>query len=112
MTTKYDVCIAQSATFRLVIDVVDGPESIAGYVGQMQIRKTKTSTGVLAEMLPGWFTVDALNRQVVLEIPDTATKLYDWTGAAVYDMYLDGTDDRWRLLEGKVMLDKTVTKEA
>lgn len=108
--TQLDICIPQTDTFRLVVDVVGGPESLSGYTGEMQIRKTKASDVVLAEMLPEWFTVDNLNRQVVLEIPETETGLYDWTGAAVYDIHLAG-DDRWRLLEGKARLDKTVTRE-
>jgi hypothetical protein len=109
-TTRYDICIAQSGVFRLVIDVVGGPDSIAGYTGEMQIRKTKSSEEILGEMDPDWFTVDSVNSQVILEIPDTETELYDWTGSAVYDMYLVGPR-RWRILEGKVGLDKTVTKE-
>lgn len=109
-TTKMDICIPQADVYKLVIDVTGGPDSLAGYVGEMQIRKTVPSDVVLADMDPGWFTVDDLNRQVVLEVPDTATELYDWSGAAVYDLHLVGID-RWRLIEGRAFLRKTVTRE-
>jgi len=107
---QYDICIPQADTFFLVVDIVGGPASLVGYVGEMQIRKTKSSDVVLAEIDPAYFTVDDINRQLVLEIPDSATALYDWTGAAVYDMHLAGTD-RWRVLEGKARLNKVVTRE-
>lgn len=111
MTTKrYDICIPQADIFQLVIDVVDGPLSLSGYTGEMQIRKSKASTEVLAEVDPSCFTVDDVNRQVIVEIPNTATELYDWTGAAVYDLHLVGPQ-RWRLLEGKASLNKVVTRE-
>lgn len=106
-TTRLDICIPQAGIFRLVIDVVDGPETLTGLDPAMQIRKTKASEDILAEMDLGFFTVDVDNRQVILEIPDTETELYDWTGAGVYDLYLGP----WRLIEGKASLDKTVTRE-
>lgn len=110
MTTRYDMCIPQSGVHKVVITVTGGPPSLAGYTGEMQIRKTKASEEILAETIPAYFTVDDLNSQVILEIPDTETELYDWDGVAVYDLYLVGTD-RWRVLEGKARLDKTVTRE-
>lgn len=110
MTTRYDLCIPQSGVLKVVITVTGGPPSLVGYAGEMQIRKSKTSDVILAEALPEYFTVDDLNSQVILEIPDTDTALYDWDGLAVYDMYLAGPD-RWRVLEGKARLDKTVTRE-
>jgi hypothetical protein len=112
-TTRKDLCIPQTDIFRLVVTVSGGPDDITGYTAEMQIRKTKASTVVLADLDPDWFTIDAVNRQVVLEIPAEATAVYDWTGAAMYDMHLLGTSpERWRLLEGKASLDKTVTRES
>jgi hypothetical protein len=108
--TQLDICIPQSATFRLVITVSGGPTSLSGYTGEMQVRKTKASPEVLADVTADMFTVDDINRQVILEIPDTDTALYDWTGTALYDLYLVGPE-RWRLLEGQARLDKTVTRE-
>lgn len=110
-TTKLDIIIPQGDNFRLVITVVGGPGSLAGYAGEMQIRKTKASDVILAEMQPGWFTVDSLNGQVVLDIPDEASALYDWSGEALYDLHLDNGTDRWRVLEGRAKLSKTVTRE-
>jgi hypothetical protein len=110
VTTQYDICIPQADTYQLVVDIVDGPETLGGYGGEMQIRKTKSSEEVLAEMDPSWFTVDTVNRQLVLEIPSDETAVYDWVGTAVYDLHLVGTD-RFRLIEGKARLDKVVTRE-
>lgn len=108
---KKDLAIPQSGMFRLVVTVVGGPVSIAGFTGAMQVRQTTASEEVLAEMDPAWFTTDDLNRQLVLEIPDEATADYDWSGKAVYDLYLVNGTDRWRLVEGSIRLNKTVTRE-
>jgi hypothetical protein len=110
-TTKKDLCIPREDNFRLVITVSGGPDSLAGYEGEMQIRKTKTSTEVLAEMDKSWFTIDDLTRQVVLEIPNAETGTYDWTGQALYDLHIDDGTDRWRLLEGRVSLNMNVTED-
>jgi hypothetical protein len=107
---KKDLSIPQSGMYRLVVTIVGGPVSIAGYTGAMQVRKTKASAEVLAEMDPAWFTTDDINRQLVLEVPDEATAAYDWSGFAVYDLYLTNDTDRWRLVEGSIQLDKTVTQ--
>lgn len=107
MTTKKDICLPQAGQYQLVITVVGGPDTLAGLEGAMQVRKTKASEAVLAEMLPEYFTVDDVNRQVVLEVPDEVTSTYDWAGWAVYDLYLGP----WRLIEGRIQLDKTVTRE-
>jgi len=110
--TKKDIIIPQSGTFRLVITVVGGPPSMSGYTGEMQIRKTKVSEETLAEVDPTCFLVDDLNRQIVLEIPDEDTAAYDWSGNAVYDLYIEGPSaDRWRVIQGLAFLDKTVTRE-
>jgi hypothetical protein len=108
--TTVDLCIKQSGMYRLVVTVVGGPASLIGFGGAMQIRKTRASTVVLAEMLPQYFNVDDGNRQLVLEIPDEDTALYDWEGWAVYDLFLTNGTDRWPLCEGRVQLDKAVTR--
>jgi hypothetical protein len=109
---RKDLVFPQSGMYRLVVTIVGGPISIAGYTGAMQVRPAKASAEVLAEMDPAWFTVDDVNRQLVLEVPDEATAAYDWSGLAVYDLYLTNGTDRWRLVEGNARLDKTVTRES
>jgi hypothetical protein len=111
-TTKNDITIPQAGTFVFVVDVVGGPDSLAGYTADMQIREVKASTDTLADLPTSYFTVDDVNRQVVLEIPDEDTAIYDWARPAVYDIYIEGpSGDRWRLIEGVAHLNKTVTRE-
>jgi hypothetical protein len=113
MTTKHDIRIPQAGTYLFVVDVVDGPASLAGYTADGQIRQVKASTEVLADLPSANFTVDDVNRQVVLEITDEVTGAYDWSIPAVYDIYIEGPEgDRWRLIEGVATLSKTVTREA
>lgn len=112
MTTKYDIAISQNSVFRLVVTVVGGPANMAGYEGDMDIRQTKASTPALAKVLTSYITVDDINRQMVVEIPSSVTAQYGWDKPAVYDLYLVGAGgDRWRVLEGTVVLSKTVTRE-
>lgn len=113
MTTKLDLIIRQASTYVLVVTVMDGPSDLTGYTGEMQVRETKASNAALATITNASFTVDPLNRQVILELTDEQTGLYDWARPAVYDMYIEGpAGDRWRLLEGLATLSKTVTREA
>jgi hypothetical protein len=113
MTTKYDMIIPQSGTYRLVIDIVGGPDTLTGYIGSMQIRAAKGDIEELATVDPMDFDINDQTLQVVLEIPDEETGSWDWSGRAVYDMYIEGpSGDRWRILEGLATLSKTVTQEA
>lgn len=110
--TRHNISIPQDSTYVLVVSVVGGPPSIDLYTGSMQIRPSKDSAEVLADLDDTFFTVDALNRQVVLELTDEETGSYDWSGNAVYDMYIEGpSGDRWRLIEGLATLNRTVTRE-
>jgi hypothetical protein len=112
MTTKHDITIPQASTFRIVVTVADGPADLTDYTADMQIRQTKLSDTTLADITNESFTVEALTRQVILELTDEQTGLYDWARPAVYDMYIEGpAGDRWRLLEGLATLNKTVTRE-
>jgi hypothetical protein len=114
VATKYDIVIPQGGIWRLVVDVVGGPSSLAGWGAQMQVRKTKGGAQVLADLPPAAFSVDPDTRQLLIELNNDYTSTYDWSGPAVYDLYLVGPEpnkDRWRLLEGSARLSQTVTKE-
>lgn len=110
MTTKHDIRIPQNGIFRLTVSVPDGPANITGYTGEMQIRKAKDSTTVLATVPGSAFTMNNSARQVVVQVPSTTTALWDWDDNAVYDMYIVNDTERWRLLEGLAYLSKTVTR--
>lgn len=110
--THLDIVIPQNGTFKVTVQVVGGPASMTGYTGEMKIRKSKANPVVLADVPGGNFTVDATARTLTMQIPSAATALYDWTGTAVYDMYLvspSGTE-RWRVAEGIARLSHTVTR--
>lgn len=106
-----DLVIEQNATNVMVITVVGGPETLVGYAGEMDIRERKSDIVPLAELGEEMFTVNNSTRQVVLTIPSSVAADYAWT-AGVYDLYVVGPGgDRWRLVEGRVRLSKTVTRE-
>ncbi len=112
MTTRHNIIIPQGGTYRLVVNVVGGPDNLSGYVGDMDIRQVKASTPALVKVPESCFTVDDINRQLVLVLPDELTADYDWSLNAVYDLYVVGpSGDRWRVLEGTAVLNKTVTRE-
>jgi hypothetical protein len=113
-TTRKDIAIPQSGTYRLVMTVVGGPDDLVGATCRMQIKTSKASNATtLATIETDSFTIDDLNFQVVLEITDEQTSTFNWSKPAVYDIYLtDAQDKRWRLLEGVAILSKTVTQEA
>jgi hypothetical protein len=112
MTTKHDITIPQASTWQLVVTISGGPETIDGYEGSMQVRKTKVSEAVLADVNPARFTITDSTRQVVLTLTDEDTAAYAWSGTAFYDLYIEGPEgDRWRVIEGLATLSKTVTQE-
>ncbi len=111
MTTKYDITIPQSGVFRLVVAVANGPADLTGFTGEMQVRSSKGSAVVLADVDASAFAVDNPTRMVTVTIPSTATALYNWGDNAVYDMYIVNGTERWRLLEGLARLSKTVTRD-
>lgn len=109
--TKQDLVIEQNATGVFVVTVNGGPDTLLGLQGEMQIREAKAATDVLAELGPEDIEVDPDNRQVIVTIPSAESAGYDWE-EGVYDLYLVGASERWRLAEGRVRLSRSVTREA
>lgn len=109
--TKQDLVVEQDATNVVVLTVIDGPSTLVGYEGRMDIRERKASTERLAQLDSTDIVVTDETRQVVVTIPSSATALYDWD-EGYYDLYVVGPGgDRWRLAEGRARLSKTVTRE-
>lgn len=111
--TKKDITIEQGSNFQLVTTVVSGPVSMAGYTGKMQIRPGKGST-VLRYDVPGSaITVDAINRQVIVDLPAAESDDFDWD-SGMYDLVIVSSDGltRHRLAEGRAIVDHSVTKVA
>jgi hypothetical protein len=110
---KLALMVEQGADFQLVVTVVGGPVSLSGYVGKMQIRATKSSTTVLYDVPSGMISVDAVNRQVVVSLPWTETDDFTWDGG-LYDVVITSANgvDAYRVVEGKVSIDHSVTRAA
>jgi hypothetical protein len=110
---KLPIVIEQGAEFQMVITVVGGPASIAGYTGAMQIRESRASSAVLYEVPGSGITIDPDNRQVVVRIDYRATAGFDWN-LATYDVLITSGDeeDAYRVAEGKIKIDHSVTRES
>lgn len=104
--------IEQGSDFRLVVTVVGGPSSLAGYTGAMQIRSMKADPVVLYQVPSGGITIDQINSQVVVKIAAAATANFTWD-IGVYDVLITSGDeaDAYRIVEGKVRVDHSVTRE-
>lgn len=107
---KLDIVIEQSSDFQLVVTVVGGPVSMTGYTGAMQIRPGKGSSELRYDVPSSAITVDAANRQVVVDLPWTESVEFYWD-YGMYDVVIRSSDhaDAWRVVEGKVTVDHRVT---
>ena len=112
---RYDFEISQGTTFRrefvwkddagVVID-------ITGYTAKMQLRKTKESSVVLHEASTSnsGLTITGAQGKVALLITDEQSALFTFS-SAYYDLELYSTGgETYRILEGKVRLNKEVTR--
>jgi hypothetical protein len=112
MTTRLDLVVPEGGMFQFVVTVVGGPVSLTGYVGHMQMKRSKVDVVPTLDIGAGAIAVNDGTRQVVVTLADELTENFPWE-RGVYDLYLIGpTDDRWRLVEGTVTIDSTVTTEA
>jgi hypothetical protein len=104
----------QGSRFEVGIDVIENgaAKNLTGYTARMQIRASKESTTVLADYTTanGALSVNALAGRVTIVVLSTTTDAYTW-GDAVYDLEIvDGANDATRILEGKISLNKQVTR--
>lgn len=112
---KYDTVIEQGATFKRTItwkDSAGNPVNVTGYTGRMQIRATVDSPTIIHTLTVanGQITLGGAAGTVTLNIPDETTATFTFTDA-VYDLELEsGTGDVTRLLEGRLVLSKEVTR--
>jgi len=112
---KLNIEIEQGSTFTLPLtwkdsngDVID----ISGWSARMHIRDEITSVTTILELTTGngRITIDGPNGGVNLLIDDTDTAALDFT-SGVYDLeMISPTTAVTRLLEGRVSLDKEVTR--
>lgn len=113
MATKKDLELPSGQTFEFVVDVLGGPSTIEGYTGSMMVRQGRYDLVPLLTVPEEAFTVNAGTRQVTVRIPGELTEDLNLDIApGVYDLLLTGpSGDRWRLLEGRVTAQASVTRE-
>jgi hypothetical protein len=111
MTTRLDLTIPESAMYQFVVTVVGGPSSLTDYIGHMQLKQTKVDQVATLDLGAADIEVNDSTRQVIVTVNDDLTVDFPWENG-VYDLYIIGPgDDRWRLVEGSVTIDSTVTSE-
>lgn len=111
--TKYNLDIEQGSDFQLVVTVVGGPSSMTGYTAKMQFRPGKGSSTLRYDVPGSALTVDAANRQVVVNLPWTESVDFSWD-SGMYDLVIVSSDNLkvWRVIEGRIVVDHSVTKVA
>lgn len=108
---QLDITIPAGGTLEFTVEVVGGPETLAGYLGAMQIRELRDDEVVLAEVPPEGITIDVLNRQVTVRIASSLSETFVWR-RGVYDLQVIGpSGDRWTLVEGRAFNKLAVTRE-
>lgn len=111
MSARLDLEVPEASMHRVVVTIVGGPDSLAGYVGRLQARENKLSALPDIDLGAESISVNNTNRQVTIFFPDDATLGLPWE-VGVYDAYLTGTGgDRWRFLEGIIKVSRAVTRE-
>lgn len=110
-TPTLDLDIPQGSDFTFVVTVLGGPDNLSGYSGHLQMRDTLDGE-VLAD-LTDQITIDPDNRQVVVAMEAAETAEWDWDyPAAVYDLFIVSGASRLRIVQGKVSVKASVTREA
>lgn len=109
---KYDLTILQGATFGLTVKLKQSnglPFDLTGYTGKGQIRETPDDPVSICD-IDITFSNPRKNGQIELKIPADKTKEFNF-GWGVYDVKLTSSQDEViRILQGKVLVDKEVTK--
>lgn len=109
MAWRQDLVIDQGSRFPWIYEVVG--MSLVGLSARMQIRK-KGGDALLLLDASSYLTVDAMNNQVVLDIPAAATVGATWR-FGVYDIEVYhptvSSIQPYRIVQGDVELDREVT---
>ncbi|WP_088319573.1 hypothetical protein [Kineosporia sp. R_H_3] len=110
----HDIVIKRNATFSSVLGYQDalGNVDLTGASAKMQIRSHKGAEDVLLELSTenGRITIDLTASTITLRLTDEETLALPWM-SGVYDLFLyysDGSQDP--LLEGKVTVNREVTR--
>ena len=108
---NYDLLIEQGTTWSVTVTLKktnQSPFDLTGYTGRCQIRKTYTSTNILAS--PTVTIPSGTDGKVVLSLTEAQTSSLPDT-YAVYDVELVAPNgDVTRILQGKVKVSLEVTR--
>jgi hypothetical protein len=116
----YDLNIEAGATFKVVLNVKDGPTAaspaldLTGWVPRLQVRKDAAALGVLLDCntTNGRITVTGVGLgEITLALSATDTARLD-AGGGVYDLIITktATGEVRRLLKGSVIVSPSVTR--
>jgi hypothetical protein len=105
-----DLRIPAGSTFAFVVDIVGGPADLTGYTAAMTFRELRSDVLPLAEVSPGSFSINVVDRQLSVRIPSDETATYAWE-RGVYDLLLKGSTPGtdYRVAEGRVTCSAPVT---
>ena len=120
MAGVYDLQIDQGATFSQGFQWQSGngtPINLGGYVGSCVIRRTATSSEVLATA--DIVVTDAVNGKFMVTMSKTQTASIPTDGTSykdklqyVYDVYFSVGTSRYRVINGYAYVSPEVTREA
>lgn len=109
MAKEQPLKIDRGSRFQYVVGVTG--MSLTGLSARMHVRPGKANGGILLDM-SAYVSVDAINGNVVIDMPGSATVSADWLKAK-YDIKLYNASSTAvspvRILQGEVVLDKEVT---
>lgn len=113
--TKYDMQILQGKTYEFVGNVVHKatglPFDLSAYSARMQIRPTKDSGTVLADVTSMIVINNPTQGQLTLTIPAATTAGYTWrTGQYDLELYTSGDALVHGAFEGYVTVSLEVTR--
>lgn len=110
---KFDFEIEQGATWKRTLTLEDSADTLVnltGYTALMQIRKSINSNKKLLELThSAGLTLGGSAGTIVITISKTQTAAMDFE-SAIYDLKIDSGTEATRLLEGKITLDKQVSR--
>lgn len=113
MAETHDFNVDQGTTWNRQLvwnDADDNPVDLTGFTARMQIRRDVQATGIDLSLTTenGGITIDSPAGKVTMYATAAQTALL--AGTYYYDLEMVSGDDVTRLLQGKFILDREVTR--
>ena len=110
---EYNIEIEQGATWKRLLTLRDSASALidlSGYTALLQIRSSVKSNKKLVELTEtSGLTLGGAAGTLLITFSDAITAALDFE-TAVYDLKINSGSETTRLLEGKVTLDKQVSR--